>query len=107
MILHAKMSTKRRITQETFDAAVAENIEEFEMEPAEAVEDAIEQFKSQGVDLSNIVTDVGESKVRVYAQLCRWPRVVPAPTCCSSSCRLAVSGGAPSAGTSQATPDCV
>ena len=34
---------------------VAENIEDFEMEPEEAVADAIEQFESQGVDLSNIV----------------------------------------------------
>lgn len=45
----------RRITQETFDAAVRENIEEFEMGPEEAVEEAAEQFESQGVDLSNIV----------------------------------------------------
>lgn len=38
----------RRITQETFDAAVRENIEEFEMGPEEAVEEAAEQFESQG-----------------------------------------------------------
>lgn len=52
----------RRITQETFDAAVQENVEEFEMEPQEALEDAIEQFKSQGVDLSNIVTQLPGDK---------------------------------------------
>eukprot|EP00070_Physeter_catodon_P033052 XP_028339946.1 armadillo repeat-containing protein 6 isoform X2 [Physeter catodon] len=45
----------RRITQETFDAAVRENIEEFEMGPEEAVKEAVEQFESQGVDLDNIV----------------------------------------------------
>ncbi|XP_006186310.2 armadillo repeat-containing protein 6 isoform X1 [Camelus ferus] len=45
----------KRITQETFDAAVRENIEELEMEPEEAVKEAVEQFESQGVDLSNIV----------------------------------------------------
>ncbi|XP_020740167.1 armadillo repeat-containing protein 6 isoform X3 [Odocoileus virginianus] len=45
----------KRITQETFDAAVRENIQEFEMEPEEAVREAVEQFESQGVDLSNIV----------------------------------------------------
>lgn len=45
----------RCITQETFDAAVRENIEEFEMGPEEAVQEAAEQFQSQGVDLSNIV----------------------------------------------------
>ncbi|XP_040484906.1 armadillo repeat-containing protein 6 isoform X2 [Ursus maritimus] len=45
----------KRITQETFDAAVRENIEEFEMGPEEAVKEAVEQFESQGVDLSNII----------------------------------------------------
>lgn len=39
---------KRRITQETFDAAVRENMEEFEMEPDEALREAVEQFESQG-----------------------------------------------------------
>ncbi|CAJ1072081.1 armadillo repeat-containing protein 6 [Xyrichtys novacula] len=46
---------KRRITQETFDAAVRENMEEFEMDPDEALREAVEQFESQGVDLSYIV----------------------------------------------------
>ncbi|XP_077894027.1 armadillo repeat-containing protein 6 isoform X2 [Ictidomys tridecemlineatus] len=50
--------TSKRITQETFDAAVQENIEEFEMGPEEAVKEAMEQFESQGVDLSNIVKSV-------------------------------------------------
>lgn len=39
---------KRRITQETFDAAVRENMEEFEMDPDEALREAVEQFDSQG-----------------------------------------------------------
>ncbi|XP_027877629.1 armadillo repeat-containing protein 6 [Xiphophorus couchianus] len=47
--------SKRRITQETFDAAVRENMEEFEMDPDEALREAVEQFESQGVDLSCIV----------------------------------------------------
>ena len=38
----------KRITQETFDAAVRENIEEFEMGPEEAVKEAVKQFESQG-----------------------------------------------------------
>lgn len=42
--------------------AVTENVEEFDMSPEEALADAIEQFRSQGVDLSNIVTEGGESK---------------------------------------------
>ncbi|XP_004616888.2 armadillo repeat-containing protein 6 isoform X1 [Sorex araneus] len=45
----------RRITQETFDAAVQENLKEFDMGPEEALQEAVEQFESQGVDLSNIV----------------------------------------------------
>nr|XP_039321378.1 armadillo repeat-containing protein 6 [Saimiri boliviensis boliviensis] len=48
----------KRIAQETFDAAVRENIEEFAMGPEEAVKEAVEQFESQGVDLSNIVKTV-------------------------------------------------
>lgn len=40
--------SKRRITQETFDAAVRENMEEFEMDPDEALREAVEQFESQG-----------------------------------------------------------
>ena len=38
----------RRITQETFDAVVKENIEEFDMNPDEALREAVEQFQSQG-----------------------------------------------------------
>lgn len=47
--------SRRRIAQETFDAAVRENMEEFEMDPTEALKEAVEQFESQGVDLSCIV----------------------------------------------------
>ncbi|NXO29211.1 ARMC6 protein, partial [Cisticola juncidis] len=48
----------RQIAQETFDEAVQENISEFEMEPEEAVREAVQQFEAQGVDLSNIVKAV-------------------------------------------------
>ncbi|XP_020385004.1 armadillo repeat-containing protein 6 isoform X1 [Rhincodon typus] len=48
----------RRITQETFDSVVQENITEFQMEPEEALNEAIQQFESQGVDLINIVKAV-------------------------------------------------
>ena len=37
-----------QISQETFDAAVRENVEDFEMDPAEAVREAAQQFSSQG-----------------------------------------------------------
>ncbi|XP_074507156.1 armadillo repeat-containing protein 6 [Sebastes fasciatus] len=45
----------RRITQETFDAVVRENMEEFDMDPDEALKEAVVQFESQGVNLSYIV----------------------------------------------------
>nr|XP_033810182.1 armadillo repeat-containing protein 6 isoform X1 [Geotrypetes seraphini]XP_033810183.1 armadillo repeat-containing protein 6 isoform X1 [Geotrypetes seraphini] len=45
----------RQITQDTFDAVVRENITEFEMDPEEALSEAVQQFESQGVDLSNII----------------------------------------------------
>lgn len=38
----------KQIAQETFDDAVQENITEFEMEPEEAVREAVLQFESQG-----------------------------------------------------------
>jgi len=47
-----------RISQETFDAAVQENIDEFDMEGEEALADAIKQFETQGVNLSNVVKRV-------------------------------------------------
>ena len=49
------MSQPKRITQETFDGVVRENVEEFEMDLDEAVEDAVKQFQSQGVDLSSVI----------------------------------------------------
>eukprot|EP00092_Neocalanus_flemingeri_P024121 GFUD01026167.1.p1 GENE.GFUD01026167.1~~GFUD01026167.1.p1 ORF type:complete len:463 (-),score=148.37 GFUD01026167.1:170-1558(-) len=55
------------ISQETFDGVVKENMEEFEMELAEAVEDAKEQFEKQGINLSNIVISEKGSQVVVEA----------------------------------------
>lgn len=43
-----KMGSKQ-IAQETFDDAVQENITEFEMDPEEAVREAVQQFESQGI----------------------------------------------------------
>jgi hypothetical protein len=44
------MSAKmKRITQETFDEVVNENMEDFDMESTEAIRDALKQFKSQGI----------------------------------------------------------
>lgn len=43
------------ITQETFDAVVRENMEEFDMTQTEALQEALAQFTSQGIDLGNIL----------------------------------------------------
>jgi len=51
----------RVITQETFDDVVKENVAEFDMEYAEAVREAKEQFEQQGVNLANIVISEKES----------------------------------------------
>ena len=54
--------TTRRISQETFDAVVRENVEDFDMDAAEAVREAREQFEHQGVDLTGV--DVSGSEER-------------------------------------------
>ena len=47
----------KTISQETFDSVVKENIEDFEMDDQEALNDAIKQFESQvsiqALDLQN------------------------------------------------------
>lgn len=48
---------QKRILQATFDDAVKENQETFGMPLEEAIADAITQFTSAGVDLTNIVKD--------------------------------------------------
>ncbi|XP_021731720.1 armadillo repeat-containing protein 6-like isoform X2 [Chenopodium quinoa] len=58
-------ATKRTISQEAFDEVVKENMEDFEMEAAEALQDAIDSLTLQGVDLSGIITCIpGESSVQ-------------------------------------------
>ena len=44
----------KRISQQTFDEAVQENVNEFEQTIDEALADAIKQFKDQGITLDNI-----------------------------------------------------
>lgn len=64
--------TKHRIQQSTFDECVRENMTEFDMELEEAIKDSIQQFLSQGVDLSTIVTDnlLGTNQTRIEQTLC-------------------------------------
>ena len=49
-----KMKPKAAISQEGFDAAVKENMEDFDMDLVEAVQDAIKTFQIQGADLSGM-----------------------------------------------------
>jgi armadillo repeat-containing protein 6 len=49
----------KQISQETFDEVVKENLEDFDMSLEDATLDAVAQFESQGVDLSNIIKRVG------------------------------------------------
>lgn len=44
----------KRITQPTFDAAVKENMVDFDLELQDAINDTITQFQNQGVTLDNI-----------------------------------------------------
>lgn len=44
----------KKITQETFDEAVVQNIEDFDMSTNDAVNDAIQQFETMGIILYNI-----------------------------------------------------
>ncbi|BDA43881.1 Armadillo repeat-containing protein 6 [Coccomyxa sp. Obi] len=49
------MVARKYVTQDSFDAAVQENINEFDMTPDEAVKSAVEEFEMQGADLSGII----------------------------------------------------
>ncbi|KAM0003516.1 putative armadillo repeat-containing protein [Helianthus debilis subsp. tardiflorus] len=53
----AAKPTVRSISQQAFNEMVHENIDDLDMDPAEALADAIETLTLQGVDLSGIVTD--------------------------------------------------
>lgn len=57
----------KRITQETFDEVVQENITEFGMDPEESVNEAIQQFESQGMTCS---LNENCSLYRTYVYLC-------------------------------------
>ncbi|KAF3435364.1 hypothetical protein FNV43_RR22453 [Rhamnella rubrinervis] len=58
-------NTVRTISQKAFDELVKENMDDLGMDPADALNDAIETLTLQGVDLSGIVTCVpGEGSVK-------------------------------------------
>uniref|UniRef100_H2YM59 Armadillo repeat-containing domain-containing protein n=1 Tax=Ciona savignyi TaxID=51511 RepID=H2YM59_CIOSA len=65
------MCEVKAITQATFDAVVQENIDDFEMDPSEAVQDAIGQFTSQDVNLGMIIKELpidGEHEVVILTK---------------------------------------
>jgi len=49
---------RKVVSQETFDEVVRENVEDLEMDLEEAMKDAVQQFLSQGVDLSGLITSL-------------------------------------------------
>lgn len=51
-----KVDMGKKVSQEYFDQIVQENINDFEMNEEEAIEDAISQLKSQNCDLSTVCT---------------------------------------------------
>ena len=61
----ASFSGTKKITQATFDEVVKENMDEFEMDLQEATADAVKQFTSQAVDLSDIDLSGGVGKQEV------------------------------------------
>ncbi|GBP91004.1 Armadillo repeat-containing protein 6 homolog [Eumeta japonica] len=59
----------RVITQETYDEVVKENIEEFEMDPEEAIKDAVAQFEAQQECEKDIAHRVRAGKEGAYEVL--------------------------------------
>ncbi|KAK9812121.1 hypothetical protein WJX73_009040 [Symbiochloris irregularis] len=62
------MPAPRTISQEAFNAAVKDNIDEFEMEGDEAVKSAVEEFELQGIDLSGLVLSANAASCRHPAE---------------------------------------
>jgi len=51
---HGTDASTRRITQATFDAAVIENMDEFDMDMKSAITAAVREFELQGVDFTGV-----------------------------------------------------
>lgn len=49
------MTAPRHITQETFEEAIQENMELFEMSRMDAALEALTQFRAQGVNVTNLL----------------------------------------------------
>ena len=65
----------RVITQETFDAVVKENIEEFGLEKEEAIKEAIAQFESQVLMLIIIFTSTDYRAYFIFVKKYNYVRI--------------------------------
>ncbi|GBG25076.1 Armadillo repeat-containing protein 6 [Hondaea fermentalgiana] len=83
----AAKQKKKTISQATFDEVVEENVEEFGLDLEEAMKDAVEQFKQQGVDLSALVTTPAEREIdqRVKAEVSGLEEALKDPACSGES----------------------
>ena len=75
--MSALQNPPRQISQETFDSVVQENVEDFGMSKDAALSDAIEQFKMQGVSLSNIDVTGGIGRDEILDAIGK----IKGPTC--------------------------
>jgi hypothetical protein len=73
--------SRKRISQETFDEVVEENVNEFDMSKEEAIDDAIQQFKKQGIDLTNIDTTVDVEGRKSFLDHIRLINEAKSPIC--------------------------
>ena len=65
----------RVITQETFDAVVKENIDEFGLEKEEAIKEAIAQFESQVLMLIIIFTSTDYRAYFIFVKKYNYVRI--------------------------------
>ena len=72
------MAAFKRISQNTFDEVVRENVEEFDMDSNEALKDAINQFIKQGVDLTRIDTTGGIGRKEMLDAM-KQLKLIPVP----------------------------
>nr|XP_022911760.1 armadillo repeat-containing protein 6 homolog [Onthophagus taurus] len=57
------------ITQDCYEEIVHQNMSDFELSQEDAIKETIEQLKSQGVDLSNIITDMATNNEDLSPEL--------------------------------------
>jgi hypothetical protein len=86
------MSQAKKISQETFDEVVRENVEDFEMGDPEALADAIDQFNKQGVDLTAIDTSGGVGREEIMDAIKELERCSKEPSAGSAATLAALAG---------------